>query len=225
MVDYGDAPVIPSDPVTSHAAIERVVREVVDAGAIPIVLGGDHSIAEPDIRACAAKHGPVGLVHFDTHTDTGREVYGVEISHGTPMFRLVEAGAGRSRALRPDRPAGLLAGRGGVPLAGGAGHHELLHARRPRARDRGGRRPGARDRGGRAGVPVRRRRRARPGVRAGHGDARARRDDERRPSLGVPHGRRRGRARRRGRGRGLPLGRRARWTSRRSSPSASCARS
>ena len=92
MVDYGDAPVIPSDPVTSHAAIERVVREVVDAGAIPIVLGGDHSIAEPDIRACAAKHGPVGLVHFDTHTDTGREVYGVEISHGTPMFRLVEAG-------------------------------------------------------------------------------------------------------------------------------------
>ena len=93
MVDYGDAPVIPSDPGASHAAIERVVGEVVAAGAIPIVLGGDHSIAEPDIRACAAQHGPVGLVHFDTHTDTGREVYGVEISHGTPMFRLVEAGA------------------------------------------------------------------------------------------------------------------------------------
>jgi agmatinase len=92
MVDYGDAPVVPSDPTTSHAAIERVVREVVDAGALPIVLGGDHSIAEPDIRACASKHGPVGLIHFDTHTDTGREVYGVEISHGTPMFRLVEAG-------------------------------------------------------------------------------------------------------------------------------------
>lgn len=93
MVDYGDAPVIPSDPAVSHAAIERVVGEVVAAGAIPIVLGGDHSIAEPDIRACAARHGPLGLIHFDTHTDTGREVYGVEISHGTPMFRLVEAGA------------------------------------------------------------------------------------------------------------------------------------
>jgi agmatinase len=93
MVDYGDAPVMPSDPAASHAAIERVVGEVAGAGAIPIVLGGDHSIAEPDIRACAAKHGPVGLIHFDTHTDTGREVYGVEISHGTPMFRLVEAGA------------------------------------------------------------------------------------------------------------------------------------
>ena len=62
------------------------------AGAIPIVLGGDHSISEPDIRAVAATHGPVGLVHFDTHTDTGTEVYGVEISHGTPFYRLVEQG-------------------------------------------------------------------------------------------------------------------------------------
>jgi agmatinase len=65
---------------------------VLDAGAIPIVLGGDHGIAEPDIRACARKHGPLGLIHFDTHTDTGKEVFGVEISHGTPMFRLVEHG-------------------------------------------------------------------------------------------------------------------------------------
>jgi agmatinase len=57
-----------------------------------LILGGDHSIAEPDIRACAAGRGPVGLVHFDTHTDTGTEVYGVELSHGTPMYRLVEQG-------------------------------------------------------------------------------------------------------------------------------------
>ncbi len=56
------------------------------------MLGGDHGIAEPDIRACASKHGPVGLIHFDTHTDTGTEVFGVEISHGTPMYRLVEQG-------------------------------------------------------------------------------------------------------------------------------------
>ncbi|HYA09674.1 MAG TPA: agmatinase family protein, partial [Gaiellaceae bacterium] len=66
--------------------------EVVTAGAIPVVLGGDHSIAEPDIRACAAGRAPIGLVHFDTHTDTGTEVFGVEVSHGTPMYRLVEAG-------------------------------------------------------------------------------------------------------------------------------------
>ena len=54
------------------------------------MLGGDHSISEPNIRACATLTGSVGLVHFDTHTDTGTEVYGVEISHGTPFYRLVE---------------------------------------------------------------------------------------------------------------------------------------
>jgi len=91
VVDFGDAPVIPADPVKTHAAIERTVGEAVAAGAVPIVLGGDHSIAEPDIRACAAPNGAVGLVHFDTHTDTGTEVFGVEHSHGTPMYRLVEA--------------------------------------------------------------------------------------------------------------------------------------
>jgi agmatinase len=92
VVDFGDAPVVPADPVASHAAILRTVGEAVDAGAIPVVLGGDHSIAEPDIRACAQRHGPLGLLHFDSHTDTAREVWGVEISHGTPMYRLVEAG-------------------------------------------------------------------------------------------------------------------------------------
>jgi agmatinase len=92
VVDYGDAPVLPADPARSAAAIERTVGEVLAAGAMPVVLGGDHSIAEPDVRAVAAVHGPVGLVHFDTHTDTGREVFGVPVSHGTPMFRLVEAG-------------------------------------------------------------------------------------------------------------------------------------
>jgi len=92
VVDFGDAPVVPADPVRSHAAIEEIVGQVVAAGAIPVVLGGDHSIAEPDIRAVAARHGPVGLVHFDTHTDTGAEVFGVEHSHGTPMYRLVRDG-------------------------------------------------------------------------------------------------------------------------------------
>jgi agmatinase len=92
MVDFGDAPVLPADPARSHAAIEETVALVVAAGAIPIVLGGDHSIAEPDIRACAAGRAPVGLIHFDTHADTGREVFGVLVSHGTPMYRLVEAG-------------------------------------------------------------------------------------------------------------------------------------
>ena len=92
VVDFGDAPVVPSDPLGNHAAIERTVGRVVAAGAIPIVLGGDHSIAEPNVKAVAAVHGPVALVHFDSHTDTGGEVFGVEISHGTPMYRLVRDG-------------------------------------------------------------------------------------------------------------------------------------
>jgi agmatinase len=92
VVDFGDAAVSPADPVRTHAAIEALVGQVLAAGAIPVVLGGDHSISEPDIRAVAAAHGPVGLVHFDTHTDTGTEVYGVEVSHGTPFYRLVEQG-------------------------------------------------------------------------------------------------------------------------------------
>jgi agmatinase len=92
IVDYGDAPVLPADPERTHEAIEATVGEVLDAGLIPIVLGGDHSIAEPDVRACAKRHGPVGLVHFDTHTDTGTEVFGVAVSHGTPMYRLVRGG-------------------------------------------------------------------------------------------------------------------------------------
>ena len=92
VVDFGDAAVQPGDPVRSHRAIHELVAAVLAAGAVPLVLGGDHSIAEPDIRACAEVHGPVGLIHFDAHTDTGREVMGVELSHGTPMYRLVESG-------------------------------------------------------------------------------------------------------------------------------------
>jgi agmatinase len=92
IVDFGDAPVIPADPVRTHEAIETIVGQALAAGALPLVLGGDHSISEPDIRAVAAAHGPIGLVHFDTHTDTGKEVFGVEVSHGTPFYRLVEQG-------------------------------------------------------------------------------------------------------------------------------------
>src|SRR4051794_20524504 len=93
VIDYGDAPVLPADPARTHEAIAAVVRDVLAAGALPVVLGGDHGITEPVIRTLAEQRGgPIGLVHFDTHTDTGAEVFGVAVSHGTPMYRLVEAG-------------------------------------------------------------------------------------------------------------------------------------
>jgi agmatinase len=92
VVDFGDAAVTPADPRRSHAAIEKAVGQVLAAGSMPVVLGGDHSISGPSVRACAAAHGPVGMVHFDTHTDTGETVFGAELSHGTPMRHLVDDG-------------------------------------------------------------------------------------------------------------------------------------
>jgi agmatinase len=92
VIDFGDAPVIPAHAARSHEAIEATVGQVVDAGVLPMVLGGDHSVSEPDVRAVSARRGPVGLIHFDTHTDTGTEVFGVSFSHGTPMYKLVDAG-------------------------------------------------------------------------------------------------------------------------------------
>jgi len=92
VVDFGDAPVIPADPAVSHDAIRATVGAVLAAGAIPVVLGGDHSITKPAIEAVAEARGPVGVVHFDTHTDTGAEVFGVERSHGTFMKELLDGG-------------------------------------------------------------------------------------------------------------------------------------
>jgi agmatinase len=92
LVDYGDAAVMPADARGSHAAIERLVGEALAAETIPVVLGGDHSITAPCVRACAAARGPLGVVHFDTHTDTAERVFGVEHSHGTFMRTLIDDG-------------------------------------------------------------------------------------------------------------------------------------
>src|SRR6478672_9782259 len=58
VLDYGDAPVVPAQPLVAHAAIEATVGEVLAAGAMPVVLGGDHSTTEPTLRAVSATHGP-----------------------------------------------------------------------------------------------------------------------------------------------------------------------
>ena len=93
VADFGDAAVVPADPERSHRNIEELVGEVLATGTLPIVLGGDHSVSEPVARACARHLGePVGLVHFDTHTDTVAELYGRRLSHGTPFRNLVDGG-------------------------------------------------------------------------------------------------------------------------------------
>ena len=133
IVDFGDAPVLPADAERTHAAIEALVGDVVDAGALPIVLGGDHSISEPNVRAVASRVGPVGLVHFDTHhRHRPRGLLGGAVARDAhvPARR---AGSRRPEAVRPDRPPRLLARSGRVRLAGRARDHVALHARRPRS--------------------------------------------------------------------------------------------
>jgi agmatinase len=95
VVDAGDANIVPAWIDRAHALIYRKVREVADTGAIPIVLGGDHSITWPSATAIAEvrRPGSIGIVHFDAHADTANSDWGVLAGHGTPMRRLVESGA------------------------------------------------------------------------------------------------------------------------------------
>lgn len=94
VVDHGDAEVVPGDPAASHAAISAAVGRIVAAGAVPVVLGGDHSIAYPDVSAVARglARGSLAVVQFDTHTDTATENWGVARAHGTPFRHLVDEG-------------------------------------------------------------------------------------------------------------------------------------
>lgn len=94
VVDYGDVQVFPADLGRSHDSLADRLGEVLAAGAIPLVLGGDHSLALPTLRALAAHHGPsnFSVLHFDTHADTAAELYGVRVSHGTPFRVAVEEG-------------------------------------------------------------------------------------------------------------------------------------
>lgn len=95
VVDAGDANIVPSWIERSHAMIYRKVREVAETGAIPIILGGDHSITWPSATAIAEvrRPGSIGIVHFDAHADTAPDGWGVLASHGSPMRRLIESGA------------------------------------------------------------------------------------------------------------------------------------
>jgi agmatinase len=97
VVDAGDVEMFAGDIERSLAALEQAVYAVATAGAIPVVLGGDHSIALPDATGVARVHGlgRVSLVHFDAHADTGDSAFGSLYGHGQPMRRLIESGAVR----------------------------------------------------------------------------------------------------------------------------------
>lgn len=93
IVDIGDADIVHTDTDTSHRNIEFAVRKILQAGALPVVLGGDHSINIPCVNAFSddcAKHGPIHIVQIDAHLDFVDERHGVRFGHGNPMRRAVE---------------------------------------------------------------------------------------------------------------------------------------
>jgi agmatinase len=95
--DAGDLMMPGGDLIASLAVLERATEKLSRAGVIPIILGGDHSIASADV-AGIAKHrgmGKISMIHFDAHADTGNTQFGALVGHGTPMRRLIESGAVR----------------------------------------------------------------------------------------------------------------------------------
>ena len=97
VADAGDVLMPPGDIEESLRRLEAAVLAVASAGAIPVVLGGDHSITWPDATG-VARHvgwGRVSLIHFDAHADTADTQFGSLYGHGTPMRRLIESGAVR----------------------------------------------------------------------------------------------------------------------------------
>jgi agmatinase len=94
VVDAGDAPVVPARLERGLRVIHEKVHRVASSGAIPIVLGGDHSITYPSAAAVSRFRHPrkVGIVHFDAHADTGADQWGNLYGHGTPMRHLIDEG-------------------------------------------------------------------------------------------------------------------------------------
>jgi len=92
VVDAGDVPVTPFDIDAAMAQIRGHATDLVHGGRRVVAIGGDHTIALPMLRAVAAEHGPVALVHFDAHLDTWDTYFGAPYTHGTPFRRASEEG-------------------------------------------------------------------------------------------------------------------------------------
>jgi len=92
VADVGDIDAPPVSIEKCYDAVEAGIGAIADAGARPIVIGGDHSISLPVLRALARRHGPLALVQFDAHIDTWDEYFGGKYFHGTPFRRAIEEG-------------------------------------------------------------------------------------------------------------------------------------
>jgi len=97
VVDAGDVELYSGDATRSCADLEVVIEKIAQTGAIPLVLGGDHTITWPDVTGVARARGwgKIAVIHFDAHADTGDITFGSLVGHGQPMRRLIESGAVR----------------------------------------------------------------------------------------------------------------------------------
>ena len=97
VVDIGDVKMLSGETESALARLEEVVTTIARAGALPVILGGDHTVALPDVTGVAhhVGWGKVSVIHFDAHADTGDTQFGALHGHGTPMRRLIESGATR----------------------------------------------------------------------------------------------------------------------------------
>jgi len=92
VVDAGDVAANPFSIPEALDAVQAGLRELLGGGRRIVTLGGDHTVALPALRAVAAEHGPVALVHFDAHLDTWNTYFGAPTTHGTPFRRATEEG-------------------------------------------------------------------------------------------------------------------------------------
>jgi len=92
VADYGDLAVNPLSIEDTLQRIEAGLKTVLDQGAVPICVGGDHSILLPILRAMHRTHGPVAMIQLDAHSDTWDQYWGMKYSHGTPVRRAIEEG-------------------------------------------------------------------------------------------------------------------------------------
>jgi guanidinobutyrase len=92
LVDCGDCAVVLANAEKTFAVAEKAVGEIMDAGALPVVLGGDHSVTIPAVRAVRSRISDPGLVLIDTHLDTALDVGGETLNHCCPITRAVDAG-------------------------------------------------------------------------------------------------------------------------------------
>ena len=92
IADIGDVPLNTFNLLKSIDIIEKFVDDVIDHGAKPVSIGGDHTMTLALLRSVAKHHGPVALIHVDAHADTNDVMFGEKVAHGTVFRRAIEEG-------------------------------------------------------------------------------------------------------------------------------------